>query len=246
MRPSVGYPQGAVRALLTALPELQGTYDASRASLGESATESSPYVVYAVLLNPYLWKLLESRGGDNELARVFALLENLALDSDYRVRTLLAIDVLEPLAGERIGQRGVTFMGAATRALFEERERFVAAAKRNNLFRRLRSRISALLETRDTRIRRILRELETMSGAGSDNVSAEMRPAVGELRELEARLVSAAERYLRHEPVDAPSPLGPPPESIRTLEWADEESAKAARALYHRWRQLEQLTRALS
>ena len=243
---TVGYPQGAVRALLTALPELREVYESRRGTLGESDTDSSPYIVYAVLLNPHLWKLLESDGGDRELTRIFNFLEVLAGDSDYRVRTLLSINVLEPLAGEDIAKRGIAFMGPATRALFEGRERFVASAKQPNPLRQFHAWISALVETREFRIRRLLEELKAISEIEPEQLSADLQPAARELKKIEASLVSAAESYLSRRQLEAPAPVDAPPQILRAIEWRDEQSALAARALHHRWRRLAQLARALS
>jgi hypothetical protein len=239
---SVGYPDGVVDALLASLPELKASYEQNVESL------AGPYVAFSVLLNPFLWKLLESEGGEDELRRIFGLVERLARDSDYRVRTLVAIEVLEPLVGEFIAVRALGYMGSATRVLFAECERFIARIRwdSQHRFRQLWSRLHEMLSGPKAKTRRLLFELQSAAILRPEEVAADLQPAVQQLIHAEATLTKAAECYLRREPYARQERLGPVPEVFRKADWQDEESAIAAHVLRYKWRRLQELAQVLS
>lgn len=239
---SVGYPVGVVDALLVALPELRPAYLKNLESL------PGPYVAYSVLLNPLLWKLLESEGKENDLRRIFAFVERLATDSDYRVRTLVAVEILEPLVGESIAVPAIAYMGSATRALFAECERFIATIRSDSLhpFGRLWSRIKEIISGPRGRTRRLLLELRSAAIPRPEAMTEDLRTAAQQVIHVEANLVTAAENYLRSEPYARQERLGPGPALIRKADWEDEKSAIAAHALRYKWRRLQELAQVLS
>jgi len=231
-----------VHALLAALPELRPKYEENLESL------AGPYVAFSVLLNPLLWKLLESEGKQDDLHRIFTLVEQLATDSDYRVRTLVAVEVLEPLVGESIAVPAIGYMGSATRVLFAECERFIATIRRDSLhpFGRLWSRLREIVSGPRGTTRRLLLELRSAAILQPEELAEDLRPAAQQLIESEATLVTAAECYLRREPYARPQGVGPVPAVIRKADWQDEKSAIAAHVLRYKWRRLQELAQVLS
>lgn len=238
---SVGYPDGVVHALLEALPELRPAYEKNVESL------TGPYVAFSVLLNPLLWKLLESEGAEDDLRRIFTLVERLATDSDYRVRTLVAVEVLEPLVGEPIAVPAIGHMGPSSRALFAECEQFIETIRRGSSdpFRRLSSWLREMVSGPRGRTRRLLVELQSAATPRPDKIAEDLRPAAQQLIHTEANLVDAAERYLRSEPYPRQERLGPIPAVIQKSDWQDEETAIAAQALRYKWRRLQELAQVL-
>jgi len=110
-----------VEALLEAIPELRSRYDSWRKELGE---DLGPHVVFGDVLDPHLETLLESKGHDEQLRRIFAFLEQLANHEDVHVREVVQVTVCEEL-GDREGslKKARQYMGQNTRRLFDEMEK---------------------------------------------------------------------------------------------------------------------------
>jgi len=108
--------------LLQRLPELFAGY-AELKAIGDG-DEPGPHVLYGDVLVPYLTALLKSRGSDVALARIFRLLEELALSGEQDIRDVLGASVLEGLNGERDARDAARdYMGPGTKRLAEEIER---------------------------------------------------------------------------------------------------------------------------
>jgi hypothetical protein len=96
-------------ALVRRLPELRAEYEREIAEWGE---EMGPYVIYGAILNPYLDRLLETEdsASDDDLRRVFAVLEELV--ADPLTTDVVITEVGDHLQGDRdaLG-RARLFMG---------------------------------------------------------------------------------------------------------------------------------------
>jgi len=112
------------RSLLDAIPEIRDVYQQKAKFSGE---EFGPHVVYGDVLTEGLVLPLLSSSRPNEtlLRKVFKFLECLAGDDNPMIRDVVRVTVLE-----RIGDnpeslsRAKEYMGAATRALSNDIEKF--------------------------------------------------------------------------------------------------------------------------
>ncbi len=99
--------------LLATVPDLRHSYNAELEWWGKE--EPGAHIVFGDLLNPYLGTLL-MKGEDQQLARVFRFLEELATDNDLDVRSVVGATVCPYLLDdEKRFNRALAYMGPATR-----------------------------------------------------------------------------------------------------------------------------------
>ena len=109
--------------LVEALPELAEAYRAQVEWWGDQTPRQ--HVVYGLLLNPYIDRLLQQDGGEADLRRIFAFLEILSQNPDPHVQELVSFTVCEHLGGDLEKLRQARhYMGPATLKLSGEVEKF--------------------------------------------------------------------------------------------------------------------------
>jgi hypothetical protein len=117
----VTYEQ-ANEKLVEALPELAEAYRKQVEWWGNEKPRQ--HVVYGLILNPYLDRLLQD-SNEADLRRVFAFLEHLSVNPDPHVQELVSFTVCEHLGGDLEKLRQARhYMGPATLKLSGEADKF--------------------------------------------------------------------------------------------------------------------------
>jgi len=108
-------------ALLSRVQEIRAQYDEEFA--GYADEQPGRYLVFGLVLNPFLFRLLGSREDEKTevLRRVFNFFEEMAESSDIQVVNLLQVEELEPLVTKRdLLAQAWRYMGKRTKALARE------------------------------------------------------------------------------------------------------------------------------
>src|SRR5262245_52324196 len=86
--------ENAAEQLIERVPRLAERYKAELEWWGNE--KPGAHIVYGDILNPHIEGLLQD-GNDQELERVFAFVEELAISEDVRLREIVAVTICEGL-----------------------------------------------------------------------------------------------------------------------------------------------------
>ena len=98
--------------LVAAVPELHSAYDAELAWWG--GDDPGDHNLFMNVVNPYLWDALQERGSGDDLDRLFAFIERMAVE-DESLENVVQVTICERLGDEKqVLARARRLMGPET------------------------------------------------------------------------------------------------------------------------------------
>lgn len=104
--------------LIVAVPEIKYAFQSELDWLGEGEWT---YVIFGLVVNPFLAESLRTGQHDDEVRRIFDFVERMARSDDERVQTVASVEVCEYVAGEDdLSILAYPYMKEATRRMFDQ------------------------------------------------------------------------------------------------------------------------------